>query len=440
MPDLAAQTDGEGLAGLAPAAAVAGDGAGGPQVALPVGHGGDLDVDAAGRGEGLVDVPQRAGAAGAGEVESGRGLPLGHVARPVHPDEREGDPAQPGALQGAEAVADRLVPQAEPVGEPLDVVTELLRGGVERPVREDQRGGEVVGDADPGQPVRRGSGREVLRREPVQLACVLQERELGGHPERLLARPQPCGQVQDTGGVVVVVQPFGVGGHADAVVVGQARRQGPDDLPGPDAKSTGQVLCGEVDVVEVVLAAVEELPDLLVRRARATGPRQPLPVAVGAGQPFGEELAAPAEVEEHLGDGGHPGCQLRQVRGRDPRFGHLAGQRLAQVRDQAARVPLREEAGVDPERLGEPQQYGHRQRAGVVFHLVQVAGRNGQDPGQVGLAHPALLAQPPQPRARIRLAHRVVSLVAGTGLTLRTLPSPGVFADLANGREKIRRT
>src|SRR5690606_37239858 len=135
----------------APAAAVAGDGPGRPEVALPVRHGGDLDVDAAGCGERLVHVPQRTGAARPGEVETRGGLALGHVARPVDPDEGEGDSAQAGTLKGAEAVTDCLVAKAEAVGETLDVVAALLGRRVEDAVREDQGGREVMGDADAGQ-------------------------------------------------------------------------------------------------------------------------------------------------------------------------------------------------------------------------------------------------------------------------------------------------
>ena len=128
---------------------MSGDGTGRPKVPLPVGHHSHLDVDPSGGGERLVDVPQRAGAAGPREVEAGGRLPFGHVAGPVHPDEGERDAAQPRALEGAQAVAERLVADPEPVGEALDVVAGLLGCRVEDAVREDQGGGEVVGDADP---------------------------------------------------------------------------------------------------------------------------------------------------------------------------------------------------------------------------------------------------------------------------------------------------
>jgi hypothetical protein len=40
-----------------------------------------------------------------------------------------------------------------------------------------------------------------------------------------------------------------------------------------------------------------------------------------------------------------------------------------------------------------------------VLDLVQVAGRDRQDPGELDLAEPALLAQPTQPRTCVELVH-----------------------------------
>lgn len=66
-----------------------------------------------------------------------------------------------------------------------------MEGGV----RKDQRGGEVVGDADAGERVGGGAGREVLRGEAVEVRGVLQQSELCRHAERLLTGPQPAGQM-----------------------------------------------------------------------------------------------------------------------------------------------------------------------------------------------------------------------------------------------------
>ena len=100
LGDVAAQADGELLARGAKGLDLALDVAGDSQVAVPVGHGGDLAGDAVGGLEGPVDHPQRAGAAGAGEVEAGGGLALGDIARAVGADEKERHALGARALEG----------------------------------------------------------------------------------------------------------------------------------------------------------------------------------------------------------------------------------------------------------------------------------------------------------------------------------------------------
>ncbi|GAA3073825.1 hypothetical protein GCM10020254_17050 [Streptomyces goshikiensis] len=62
-----------------------------------------------------------------------------------------------------------------------------------------------------------------------------------------------------------MVEPLGVGGQPDPVAFGEPGREGAYDVAAADPDGAGQLLGGEVGVVQVVLAAVEELPDLLVR-------------------------------------------------------------------------------------------------------------------------------------------------------------------------------
>lgn len=51
----------------------------------------------------------------------------------------------------------------------------------------------------------------------------------------------------------------------DAVLLGEPMRKHPDYVSRVDADAVGQFLGGEIRVVQVVLAPVEELPDLFVR-------------------------------------------------------------------------------------------------------------------------------------------------------------------------------
>ncbi len=136
---------------------------------------------------------------------------------------------------------------------------------MEGAVRQDQGRREVVGDADAGEAVGGRAGLEVLGGLAVEFVAVLEQGELGRHTEGALARAQATGQAQGAGCLVVAVQVFArVGREADAVGPGQAIRQCLHDLAGPDPDLLGQALGREVGVVEVVLAAVEEVPDLLV--------------------------------------------------------------------------------------------------------------------------------------------------------------------------------
>ncbi len=119
------------------------------------------------------------------------------------------------------------------VGEAFDVVARLFGGRVEGGVRQDQRGREVVGDADAGEGVGGRAGLEVLGGEPVDVLSVFQQGELGGHAEGALAGAEPWGEVEGAGSVGVVVEVFaGLGGEADAVVLGESCGEGAMTSPG----------------------------------------------------------------------------------------------------------------------------------------------------------------------------------------------------------------
>lgn len=157
-----------------------------------------------------------------------------------------------------------------------------------------------------------GTGREVLAGLAVQFVAVFEQGELSGHAERALAGTQAGGQEQGPARLVVVVQALaGLGCQSHTMPVGEARAEGPYDLARADADLLGQPFCREVGVVQVVLAAVEEVADLFVRRAGGLSPGVP---AVGrTGEPFGQELVAAAEIEQDLGNTGHARGEVREV-------------------------------------------------------------------------------------------------------------------------------
>lgn len=159
--------------------------------------------------------------------------------------------------------------------------------------------------------------------------------------------------------------------------------------------------------MDVVLAPVEELADLLVRRTGGVGRRSPV-----AGQDcelVGDGPAAAAQVHQQPGHGGQPGGELVQVTGGDAAGGELLAEGVAQFGGEPGGVRRGEVAGVHTEGLGEPQQDRDGERAGVVLQLVEVAGREFEQPGQGRLAEPAVLAQPAQARAGEGPSHRAVS-------------------------------
>ncbi len=138
-----------------------------------------------------------------------------------------------------------------------------------------------------------------------------------------------------------------------------------DDLAAPAAEPTGQFLGRLVERGHVVLPAVEEVADLVVRAAAGD--------QVAVADHLGELLVGlpePAvEVDHGLGHVGQLGRELGQVVQAGP-----GRQRLAQVGDQPRGVVRCEERGVDAEHLGDPHQHRHGQRPGVVLDLVEVAG------------------------------------------------------------------
>ncbi len=254
---------------------------------------------------------------------------------------------------------------------------------------------------------------------------------------------QPPGARPPGRGPVGVVQPgtggtpprtgrprlFGGRRQPDAVPLGEPRGQRAYHLAGPHPDLPGQFLRRQVRLVEVVLTAVEELADLLVRGARQVAAAAP---QLGGLREPRQRLVAPPEVEQHLRHPRQPRGQFGDFGGRDPCRAHLVGQRFPQIRQHPGGVPFGEEAGVHSEDLGQPQQHGHRQRARVVLHLVQIARRDRQHPGQLRLAQTALLAQPAQPRSRVGPAHPVaLPGIVDLSMTLTAHAPGGPFATLA---------
>lgn len=113
--------------------------------------------------------------------------------------------------------------------------------------------------------------------------------------------------MQDPGVGVVVVRAAGVGagGGAHAVAFREAAVEGGQDPAGAYAGLGGQFLGGEVGLVEVVAAPVEELPDLLVRGAGGGRPGVGAPLG-DLREPVGQQVGAAPQRQQDLR---HPGSR-----------------------------------------------------------------------------------------------------------------------------------
>ncbi len=285
------------------------------KVARALGHADDLREHLPRRLERGVDVPQGAGAAEAGKREAPGAEALGHVARPVHPDEEERDPPRPLALQRGHAVRGLFVAGAEAVGQQLDVVAGGFAGGEEPPVGHHHRRGEVVGKADPQQRHRRRLLDPRLLDQPGNGGFLFQPRQQDADLEAAAGLRQQFRQHQF---LVVRVEATQLLAHdvrgqdpgADLVArqaLGQRQvRLGPVQLQFP-----GHAFRGAVQFVDVVAARVEPSPHRIhgARAARqhldlvAVGQRAVL--VVGAQHGF-----VVAFVQAHEGRG-EPGRRLQ---------------------------------------------------------------------------------------------------------------------------------
>ncbi|KAG0750773.1 hypothetical protein G6F24_014955 [Rhizopus arrhizus] len=149
MLQVAAQRHRERLARLAMAHRPAADLPCQPEMSAAIGHACGLGEDAPWLVERLVDDPQRARATHLREVEISGRMPLGHIARTVHPDEEERQAGRTAPRQRAQAMAHRLEADAELMRQQFDVVAAGLGRTQEAHVRHHQRTGEIVGKPDP---------------------------------------------------------------------------------------------------------------------------------------------------------------------------------------------------------------------------------------------------------------------------------------------------
>jgi hypothetical protein len=149
-------------------------------------------------------------------------------------DEEEGHAAGSRALEGGQAVADRLEAHAKLPFQQADVVAERLGGLQEAAVGQHQRAGKVAGEADAGEGAGFFQGKAAFARQSVDEAAGLEKGDLGGELEGLLPPLEARGQAQHPGGAVIAALGATVvlvDGDPHPVLGLQALGEGGDQIP-----------------------------------------------------------------------------------------------------------------------------------------------------------------------------------------------------------------
>lgn len=181
------------------------------------------------------------------------------------------------------------------------------------------------------------------------------------------------------------------GGRINIAACSLGAAQGALDAARRYMELLGQV----VQLRNVVVHAVEKVTHLVAGRQRLPGLRV-AQLELQRGGVFAQQQMAAVQVEQGPAD-------LRQVARHRPQLGaaHLiqaqVAQRLAQRFLQRPGLIHVEQAGNVAQHLAQPGLHRRGQRALVALDLVQVAGRQTERTGELGLAVAALLAQAEEP-------------------------------------------
>ena len=171
-------------------------------------------------------------------------------------------------------MAGGLVAHREVPPEPLDVVSHALGGLEKRAVRHQERAREVVGQGEARKPACFTAGQVGALCEAADLRVGLEQCELRRQLVGALTRQQVRRDGQHTHALVVVAvqrAPFGVRlghGESDAVLASEAIGDRERCLAGPQLHLVGDALGQLVELGNVVVACVEEVANLLVRKQR----------------------------------------------------------------------------------------------------------------------------------------------------------------------------
>jgi hypothetical protein len=242
---------------------------------------------------------------------------------------------------------------------------------------------------------------------------LLQQRELRGQLEGLLAGLQAARQAQHAaGGVVAALAVDGVvvgGHHAHAVLLHEPQQQPFGQRPPWPRASAASFSAAMSSGSKWFWCAKKKSRTTSkgMGRLREKSPR-PSPKLGGHRSPaLHGLLVAAVQREQRARHGGHLRGDLAQLGQGDGFAAGVVGQRVAHAGDEACLFVFGELLHVDAERAADLQQHGHGERALVLLDLVEVAGRQAQRLRQRHLRQAALGAQLAQAHAHEGLAHRV---------------------------------
>ncbi|MNS70636.1 hypothetical protein D3C72_1039820 [compost metagenome] len=355
-----------------------------------------LPHDPVGAFESLMDIPKRTGRPETGKLQPRGAVAFGNVAGAVDLGEKDRHAFHARALQGAQPVGHLLKARAEAHGEKLQIVTQFLSRPMKLPIGQDEGCGEIIVQSDTTD-FRRfhiaesGTGQHpVHRRAGVKLGDLQCKLKTAGRRGHVGAESE-----RFAGGVEMPDQPACRlrSCDMDAVTVAQMRGQNAVGLAAFYLQFFRQLFGQKVDLGDVIVDEVEEIAHLLIGgsfhlRGSAAQPviqlHQLLAVLaiglMGAQQRMGK-------TRRVLGD------QFQFLKARFVVHEERIFQRLTHGGNQPVAFARRQFRHIKLEFFHERHQNAGRNRALIVFDLVQVARGDAQPLGKLRLRGAGVFAK-----------------------------------------------
>ena len=341
-----------------------------------------------------MHVPQRAGAAEFREREGAGRKPFRDVAGIVHAQQEERHAARVRSLQRGETVADLLEAGTEAARQHLQIVAKLLGGGEERLIRHHHRRGIVVGEGDAIEPPRGVVERPRAVADRIEQRAAFGKAELDRKLEDPACRIDHLREQHLAAMAIPASQCLAHHVHRHDPHRGRMAFAQPLDQRGE------QVLRGNIDFVaqrlggglqfgEIVAVGLDQVAHAFNRVGLE--PRARCLVAVGELRRH-HGFAAPrlgvgsVEALQSVGDAGAKLGEIAQFLFRQIDLAkQRIGENLVELGEESVLIGSRKIAQIEVIGLGEAQQNLRRHRTLVALDQVDVARRQSQPFGDLGL-------------------------------------------------------